>query len=50
MSDTPLDRPPLTDAQRVIMRTWSKINNGKARGWSLAMAQAADTLKRTNTK
>lgn len=47
MSNPPLDRPPLTDAQRVIMRTWSKINNGKARGWSLAMELAADTLKKT---
>lgn len=49
MTNPPLDRPPLTDAQRIISRTWSQINNGTARGWSLAMATAADTMQASDT-
>lgn len=49
MTNPPLNRPPLTDAQRIISRTWSQINNGTARGWSLAMAIAADTMQASDT-
>lgn len=38
-------RPPLTDAERVKMRTWALVQN-KGRGWSKAMEQAADTVRR----
>ena len=36
----------LTDADRVIMRAISLLNNGKARSWSHAIALAAETLAR----
>ena len=36
----------LTDEERVIRRAMALMANGKARGWSHAIAVAADTLKR----
>lgn len=40
------DKPPLTEAERVINRTRALMENGKARGWSHAMDKAAETVKR----
>lgn len=38
-------RPPLTEAERVLIRAQS-LKNNKGRWWSLGIAQAAGTLKR----
>ena len=37
-------RPPLTDAERVLMRAQS-LQANKGRWWSKAIAQAAESLK-----
>lgn len=39
----------MTDEERVLWRTQRIIQN-KGRGWSRAMAQAADSVKPTTTK
>lgn len=36
-------RPPLTDAERVLLRTRALMEN-KGRWWSKAMAQAEDSV------
>jgi len=36
----------MSDAQRILSRARSLLANGKARGWSHAIALAAETLKR----
>lgn len=38
----------LTDEERVIRRAMGLMENGKARGWSHAIALAADTLPRND--
>ena len=37
-------RPPLTEAERVLLRTQS-LQRNLGRGWSRAMAQAAESVK-----
>lgn len=43
-------QPPrrLTDEERVINRARALMQNGRARGWSHAIALAADTLPRND--